>query len=215
MFKMGADVVLEFQDGEIESHRCLLANISPVFASMFFGPMPMAECIHGRVKIENHSKESMILVLEAINGAVLMKNDSLLEKLTLENVSPIIKLLHEFQIEQQLKVCDNFLQEKAASKQFLATGDDVLFAQTFHLEKFLAVAIEHLLKKDALIAFVNESGESVNLISWKIIAQCQSTQYHKLKTAVSRVAAQTTRGKETFTCYNVQDFEKMKEVLNS
>jgi hypothetical protein len=180
MFKMGTDVVLEFQDGEIESHRCLLAQISPVFASMFFAPMPMAESIHGTVKIANHSKESMKVVLEAIDGAILMQNDSFSERLTLDNVRPIIHMLHEFQIEKQLHICDTFLENSIILKNTVACGDDLLFAQTFQLEKFLGIVIQQLKISSTLLAFVNESGEKLDLNSWKIITQCQSSDHHKL-----------------------------------
>ena len=121
----------------------------------------------------------MKVVLEAIDGAILMQSDTLLQKLTLENVRPIVIMLHQFQIEPPLQICDMFLQRNSVSKNIDASGDDVMFAQTFHLERFLPIAIEHLIQKDALAAFVSERGAELNLNSWKIITLSQSSDHRK------------------------------------
>ena len=205
MFKMGTDVVLVFADGEIASSRCFLSQVSPVFAKMFFGPMPMAESINGRVEMISHSKESMELVLEAMGRALCMQNDSLFEKLTLENVRPIMLMLHEFQIEPSLFICDTFLQTKTLS----ATAEDAMFAQTFHLPKFFAIAVKHLMKKKMLAAFVSENGETLTVDSWKRITQCQSAEYDKfveLKKAAKDVMA-------IFQSHAYQD-KKIKQICN-
>jgi hypothetical protein len=99
--------------------------------------------------------------------------------LTLENVRPIITMLHEFQIDPPLQVCDRFLERNTISKNIIATGDDVLFAQTFHLEKFLSIAVEQLIQNETLFKFVNDRGDQLILSSWKIITQRQTSEYRK------------------------------------
>jgi hypothetical protein len=107
-------------------------------------------------------------------------------------------------ISHSLHIRDTFLQNKTLS----ASAEDARFAH-FHLTKFVAIAVKHLMQKRLLSVSVNENGEQLTVDSWKIITQCQSAEYDPfvdLKNTAKDVVA-------IFHLHAYQD-KKIKQICN-
>jgi hypothetical protein len=136
-----SDAFLLFPDGRVETHRFLLAELSPVFRAMFFGSgkekgATLSETNTGVVELKEHSKNTFSFILAATQAIMQSKEtgDPAIQ-LTAENVRPVLAFAHQFQMETWVNKAQVFLIDRV-DLEFLS-ADNLLFCETYELDNLM------------------------------------------------------------------------------
>jgi hypothetical protein len=147
------DAVLLFSDGRVETHRFLLAELSPVFRAMYFG----SETNTGVVELKEHSKSTFTFILAATQAIMQSKERDPATQLTADNVRPVLAFAHQFQMEAWVNKAQVFLIDRV-NLPFLS-AENLLFCETYELDNLMRRCAELFwqdplstdIKMDALI----------------------------------------------------------------
>lgn len=123
-----ADVFFTFENSEkrIPAHRSVLSAASAVFDSMFYGPM----AVNGDVPLPGKSPELFEGFLQfCYLGEVVLKPN---------NITEIMSLLHEYQMNEGLVVCGRFLADNWTIENICSMYDWAINLQIGELQAFCA-----------------------------------------------------------------------------
>jgi len=139
-----SDIVLVVEEERFHVHRAVLALWSPVFEKMFTSefqeksknevPLPG--------KKASEIKEMLLLIYSSTTG----------REITAENCYFLFKLAHEYQMEAIVTRCEDFMAEKVKEKDKEGVLADLVFAQTYKIEKLKLASMNqaHCLSLDEL-----------------------------------------------------------------
>ena len=139
-----SDLVLVVEEERFHVHRAVLALYSPVFEKMFTS------------EFQERSKKEVPLPgkkASEIKEMLLLIYPSPTEReITEENCYFLLKLAHEYQMAAIVTRCEDFMAEKVKEKAKESVLADLIFAQTYKLEKLklASVAQAHCLSLDEL-----------------------------------------------------------------
>ena len=139
-----SDLVLVVEEERFHVHRAVLALWSPVFEKMFTS------------EFQEQSKNEVPLPgkkASEIKEMLLLIYPSPTEReITEENCYFLLKLAHEYQMAAIVTRCEDFMAEKVKEKAKESVLADLIFAQTYKLEKLklASVAQAHYLSLDEL-----------------------------------------------------------------
>ena len=130
-----SDVVLVVEEERLHVHRAVLSMASPVFEKMF-----TSECQEkGNNEIPLPGKSST-----EVKELLLFIYPSTSEKqITKENCYFLVKLAHEYQMDAIVQKCEDMLVEKLKTKPKDGALAELIFAQTYELEKLRQASAEH------------------------------------------------------------------------
>lgn len=128
-----SDVVLVVEEEGFHVHRALLAFWSPVFEKMFTSEFQEK----GNNEVPLPGKKA-----SEIREMLLLIYPSLTEKeITEENCYFLIKLAHEYQMAAIVTRCEDFMANKVKVKAKESVLADLVFAQTYELEKLKLASV--------------------------------------------------------------------------
>lgn len=128
-----SDLVLVVEEERFHVHRAVLALWSPVFEKMFTS------------EFQEKSKNEVPLPdkkASEIKEMLLLIYPSLTERaLTEENCYFLVKLAHEYQMDAIVSKCEDFMVDKVNVKPKESILADLVFAQTYKLEKLKLASV--------------------------------------------------------------------------
>ncbi|XP_068687033.1 BTB and MATH domain-containing protein 38-like [Montipora foliosa] len=128
-----SDVVLVVEEERFHVHRAMLAFWSPVFEKMFTS------------KFQEKDKNEVPLPgkkAREIRQILLLIYPSLTEReITEENCYFLLKLAHEYQMAAIVTRCEDFMANKVKVKAKESALADLVFAQTYKLEKLKLASV--------------------------------------------------------------------------
>ena len=130
-----SDAVLVVEEEQFHVHQAVLAWSSPVFEKM--------------VASEFQEKDSNEIPLPGKSSTefkemLLMIYPSTSEKqITEENCYFLVKLAHEYQMDAIVQKCEDFIVKKMKTKPKDGTLAELIFAQTYELEKLRQASVKH------------------------------------------------------------------------
>ena len=139
-----SDVVLVVEEERFHVHRALLAFWSPVFEKMFTSEFQEKD----KSEVPLPGKKA-----SEIREMLLLIYPSLTEReITEENCYFLLKLAHEYQMEAIVTRCEDFMANKVKVKAKESVLADLIFAQTYKLEKLKLASVTqaHCLSLDEL-----------------------------------------------------------------
>ena len=139
-----SDLVLVVEEERFHVHRAMLAFWSPVFEKMFTSEFQEKD----KNEVPLPGKKA-----SEIREMLLLIYPSLTEKeITEENCYFLIKLAHEYQMAAIVTRCEDFMSNKVKVKAKESVLADLVFAQTYKLEKLKLASVTqaHCLSLDEL-----------------------------------------------------------------
>ena len=139
-----SDLVLVVEEERFHVHRAMLAFWSPVFEKMFTSEFQEKDTNEVSLPGKKASE---------IKEMLLLMYPSLTEKeITEENCYFLFKLAHEYQMAAIVTRCEDFMAEKVKEKAKENILVDLVFAQTYKLEKLNLASVNqaHCLSLDEL-----------------------------------------------------------------
>ena len=139
-----SDVVLVVEDERLHVHRAVLAMASPVFEKMFTSEFQEKDnkeiALPGKSSTE--VKELLLFIYPSTSE----------KQITKENCYFLVKIAHEYQMAAIVQKCEEFLVEKIKTKPKDEVLAELIFAQTYKLEKLRQVSVDqaHNLKLEEL-----------------------------------------------------------------
>ena len=122
-----SDVVLVVEDERFHVHRAMLAFWSPVFEKMFTSEFQ--EKGKNEVPLPGKKASEIKEMLQLIYPSVTER------AITEENCYFLVKLAHEYQMEAIVTRCEDFMVDKVKVKPKNSVVADLVFAQSYELEK--------------------------------------------------------------------------------
>ena len=139
-----SDLVLVVEEERFHVHRAVLALWSPVFEKMFTSEFQEKDTNEVPLpgKKASEIKEMLLLIYPSLTE----------KEITEENCYFLFKLAHEYQMEAIITRCEDFMAEKVKEKAKESILADLVFAQTYKLEKLklASIAQAHYLNLDEL-----------------------------------------------------------------
>ena len=129
-----SDVVLVVEEERLHVHRAVLAMASPVFETMFTSEFQ--EKYKNEIPLPGKSSTEVKELLLLIYPSTAEK------QITKENCYFLVKLAHEYQMDAIVKKCENFLVDEMKTKQKDGILSDLVFAQTYKLEKLRQASVD-------------------------------------------------------------------------
>ena len=129
-----SDVVLVVEDERLHVHRCVLAIASPVFDKMFSSEFE--EKYKNEIPLPGKSSTEVKELL------LLIYSSTAERQITLENCYFLVKLAHEYQMDAIVKKCEGFLVDELKTKPKDGILSDLVFAQTYKLEKLRQASVD-------------------------------------------------------------------------
>ena len=146
-----SDVVLVVEDERLHVHRAVLAMWSPVFEKMFTSEFQEKD--EKEIPLPGKKSTEVKELLLMIYPAVAEKQTNVTE----ENCYFLVRLTHEYQMEAMLQRCEDFIVSKLKTKPKYAVLGELVFAQTYKLEKLKRASVDRAfylrlneLKKDEM-----------------------------------------------------------------
>ena len=130
-----SDVVLIVEEERLHVHRALLAIASPVFEKMFTSEFQEKD--KNEIPLPGKSSTEVKELLSLIYPLTSEKQT------TLENCYFLVKLAHEYQMDAIVKKCEDILVRKLKTKPKDGALAELIFAQTYELEKLRQASVEH------------------------------------------------------------------------
>ena len=128
-----SDVVLVVEEERFHVHRALLAFWSPVFEKMFTSEFQEKD----KNEVPLPGKKA-----SEIKEMLLLTYPSLTEReITEENCYFLLKLAHEYQMAAIVTRCEDFMANKVKLKRKGSVLADLVFAQTYKLEKLALASV--------------------------------------------------------------------------
>ena len=129
-----SDVVLVVEEERLHVHRGVLAMASPVFDTMFTSEFQ--EKYKNEIPLPGKSSTEVKELLSLIYPSTSEK------QITLENCYFLVKLAHEYQMDAIVKKCEGFLVDELKTKPKDGILSDLVFAQTYKLEKLRQASVD-------------------------------------------------------------------------
>lgn len=128
-----SDVVLVVEEERLHVHRSVLALWSPVFEKMFTSEFQEKDKNEVPLpgKTANEIREMLLLIYPSVKETAIME----------ENCHFLVKLAHEYQMEAIVTRCEDFMVDKVKAKPKDSVVADLVFAQTFQLEKLKLASV--------------------------------------------------------------------------
>ena len=139
-----SDLVLVVEEERFHVHKAMLAFWSPVFEKMFTSEFQ--EKVANEVPLPGKKASEIKELLSLIYPSLTEK------EITEGNCYFLFKLAHEYQMAAIVTRCEDFMAEKVKEKAKESVLTDLIFAQTYKLEKLklASVAQAHCLSLDEL-----------------------------------------------------------------
>ena len=139
-----SDLVLVVEEERFHVHKAMLAFWSPVFEKMFTSEFQ--EKVANEVPLPGKKASEIKELLSLIYPSLTEK------EITEGNCYFLFKLAHEYQMAAIVTRCEDFMAEKVKEKAKESVLADLIFAQTYKLEKLklASVAQAHCLSLDEL-----------------------------------------------------------------
>ena len=130
-----SDVVLVVEEERLHVHRAVLSMASPVFEKMFTSEFQ--EKGNNEIPLPGKSSTEVKELLLFIYPSTSDK------QITKENCYFLVKLAHEYQMDAIVQKCEDWLVEKLKTKPKDGALAELIFAQTYELEKLRQASVEH------------------------------------------------------------------------
>ena len=129
-----SDVVLVVEEQRLHVHRAVLSMWSPVFEKMFTSEFQEKNKneIHLPDKKPSEVKELLLMIYPSTAE----------KQITEENCYFLVKLAHEYQMDAIVEKCEDFMVDKLKSKPIDGAIAELVFAQTYELEKLRQASVE-------------------------------------------------------------------------
>ena len=128
-----SDVVLVVEEERFHVHRAVLALWSPVFEKMFTSEFQERD--KNEVPLPGKKASEIKELLQLIYPSLREKS------VTEENCYFLVKLAHEYQMEAIITRCEDFMVNKVTGKPKDKVLADLIFAQTYELEKLRLMSV--------------------------------------------------------------------------
>ena len=139
-----SDLILVVEEERFHVHRAMLAFWSPVFEKMFTSEFQEKDKTEVPLpgKKASEIKEMLLLIYPSLTERAI----------TEENCYFLVKLAHEYQMEAIVTRCEDFMVNKVKVKAKESVLADLVFAQTYKLEKLKLASVTraHCLSLDEL-----------------------------------------------------------------
>ena len=129
-----SDVVLVVEEEKFYVHRAILAFWSPVFEKMFTSEFQ--EKKKNEIRLPGKKASEIREFLLHIYPSVKEK------AITAENCYFLLKLAHEYQMAAIVERCEDFMVDKVKIKPKDSIISDLVFAQTYKLEKLKLASVQ-------------------------------------------------------------------------
>ena len=139
-----SDAVLVVEEERLHVHRAVLSIASPVFDKMFTSEFQEKD--KNEIPLPGKSSTEIKELL------VMMYPLASEKHITKENCYFLIKLAHEYQMDAIVEKCEDFIVAKMNTKPRDSILADVVFAQTYKLEKLRRASVDraHILSLEQL-----------------------------------------------------------------
>ena len=129
-----SDVVLVVEEQRLHVHRAVLSMWSPVFEKMFTSEFQEKNKneIHLPDKKSSEVKELLLMIYPSTTE----------KQITKENCYFLVKLAHEYQMDAIVEKCEDFMVDKIKLKPNDGIIADLVFSQTYKLEKLRQASVE-------------------------------------------------------------------------
>ena len=128
-----SDAVFVVEEERLHVHRAVFAMASPVFEKMFTSEFQEKD--NNEIPLPGKSstevKELLLLIYPSASE----------KQITEENCYFLVKLAHEYQMDAIVKKCEDYLVEKLETKSKDGALEDLVFAQTYKLEKLRLASV--------------------------------------------------------------------------
>ena len=128
-----SDVVLVVEEERFHVHRSVLAVASPVFEKMFTSEFQEKD--NKEIPLPGKSSTEVKELLSMIYPLASEK------QITEKNCYFLVKLAHEYQIDAIVQRCEDFIAAKLETKPKNGALADLIFAQTYKLEKLRRASV--------------------------------------------------------------------------
>ena len=132
-----SDVVLVVEEERLHVHRAVLAMWSPVFEKMFTSEFQEKD--KNEVPLPDKKSSEVQELLLMIYSSVA---DREAKQITEENCYFLVKLAHEYQMGAIVQKCEDFIVEKVKTKSKYGALAELVFAQTYKLEKVRRASVD-------------------------------------------------------------------------
>lgn len=132
-----SDVVLVVEEERLHVHRAVLAMWSPVFEKMFTSEFQEKD--KKEVPLPDKKSSEVQELLLMIYSSVA---DREAKQITEENCYFLVKLAHEYQMGAIVQKCEDFIVEKVKTKSKHGALAELVFAQTYKLEKVRRASVD-------------------------------------------------------------------------
>jgi len=128
-----SDLVLVVEEERFHVHRAILAFWSPVFEKMFTSEFQEKD--KNEVPLPGKKASEIEEMLRQIYPSVTERG------ITQKNCYFLVKLAHEYQMEAIVTRCEDFMTNKVKVKAKESVLADLIFAQTYKLEKLKLASV--------------------------------------------------------------------------